>query len=215
MDPSTSPDSDTTQAAEPTEPAAAERTVEPSADHADSPSPHRSILRALRSPRLRLGRPRPRDLVAGVLVLLLIATTTLSVVFGWKLKNRNDVDDAAGQALDAARHYAVTLTSIDADHIDADLAAVRAGATGDFKDMYTDSANRLKPLLVQAKSVSKGQVVAASVQSASKNHVVVMLFVDAAITNVTSPEPRIDRNRIIMTMDKVDGRWLADKVDLP
>ncbi|MGP3708901.1 hypothetical protein [Gordonia paraffinivorans] len=42
-----------------------------------------------------------------------------------------------------------------------------------------------------------------------------MLFVDQSITNTASPEPRVDRSRVVMTMEKVDGRWLASKVDLP
>ncbi|MFF3567351.1 hypothetical protein [Nocardia jiangxiensis] len=156
--------------------------------------------------------PRP---VTAVLLFLLIVAVVLAAVFGWKLKARND-DEAAGQAaMAAAKDYAVALTSIDSAHIDADFSTVLNGATGQFKDMYSQSATQLKPLLLQAKSVSKGNVVAASVQSASSDHVVVMLFVDAQITNVTNPDPRVDRNRILMTMDRVGGRWLASKVDLP
>ncbi|MBY8859972.1 hypothetical protein K7711_26115 [Nocardia sp. CA2R105] len=156
--------------------------------------------------------PRP---VTGVLLLLLVVAVVCAAVFGWKLKARND-DEAAGQAaMAAAKDYAVALTSIDSAHIDTDFSTVLNGATGQFKDMYSQSATQLKPLLLQAKSVSKGNVVAASVQSASSDHAVVMLFVDAQITNVTNPDPRVDRNRILMTMDRVGGRWLASKVDLP
>ncbi len=156
--------------------------------------------------------PRP---VTAVLAVLLVAAVVCAAVFGWKLKARND-DEAAGQAaMAAAKDYAVALTSIDSAHIDADFATVLNGATGEFKDMYSQSATQLKPLLLQAKSVSKGHVVAASVQSVSGDHAVVMLFVDAQITNVTNPDPRVDRNRILMTMDRVGGRWLASKVDLP
>jgi Mce-associated membrane protein len=153
--------------------------------------------------------------VVGLLSVLLIIAIVMAGVLGWILTNRYRLDTAQQEALAAAQQYAVTLTSIDADHIDQDLAAVTAGATGDFKKTYAQSAYNLKPLLVQAKSASKGQVLDAAVQSASSNEVVVMLFVDAAITNVTNPTPRVDRNRILMTMDKVSGRWLASKVDLP
>jgi Mce-associated membrane protein len=44
--------------------------------------------------------------------------------------------------------------------------------------------------------------------------VVVLLLVDQAVTNVAFPDPQIDRSRIRMTMEKVDGRWLASKVEL-
>ena len=41
-----------------------------------------------------------------------------------------------------------------------------------------------------------------------------VLFVDQWITNVASPQPRLDRSRVAMTMELVDGRWLASKVEL-
>ncbi len=159
-------------------------------------------------------RPLLRRLAVGGLVALLIVTTGAAISFAWKLKNRDDLARASDEALAAARTYAVALTSIDAAHTDQDFTAVRSGATGDFARMYDESAQKLKPLLVQAKSVSKGRVVGAGVQSASTDRVVVVLFVDAEITNVTFPTPRVDRNRITMTMEHVDGRWLAGAVDL-
>ncbi|WP_280425116.1 hypothetical protein [Nocardia carnea] len=153
-------------------------------------------------------------LLAGVLAVLLIAAIGSAGVLGWQWKDRRDTDRAATAALAAAQQYAVALTSIDTDEMDADFAAIADGATGEFKNMYTRSAEQLKPLLAQAQSVSKGRVVAASVQSASRDRVVVMLFVDAEITNTTTPQPRLDRNRIIMTMDRVGDRWLAGDVEL-
>ncbi|WP_433634004.1 hypothetical protein [Nocardia sp. CA-120079] len=156
--------------------------------------------------------PRP---LTGILMLFVVVSVMLAAVFGWKLETRNDHEAAGTAALAAAEDYATALTSIDSSHIDSDFATVLNGATGEFKSMYSKSADQLKPMLLQAKSVSKGHVVAASVQSASEDHAVIMLFVDAEITNMTNPTPRIDRNRILMTMDRVDGRWLTSKVELP
>jgi Mce-associated membrane protein len=45
--------------------------------------------------------------------------------------------------------------------------------------------------------------------------VVVLLFVDQTVANKSAPDPRIDRSRVKMTMDKVDGVWRASKVELP
>ncbi|WP_051183404.1 hypothetical protein [Nocardia vinacea] len=157
-------------------------------------------------------QPRP---LTGILLLLVVVSVILAAVFGWKLETRNDRQAAGTAALAAAQDFATALTSIDSSHIDSDFATVLNGATGEFKSMYSKSADQLKPMLLQAKSVSKGHVVAASVQSASENQAVIMLFVDAEITNVTNPTPRVDRNRILMTMDRVDGRWLTSKVELP
>lgn len=109
----------------------------------------------------------------------------------------------------------MTLTSIDSGSIDQNFTDVLGGATGEFKDMYSRSSSQLKQMLVDNKATSKGVVIDAGVKSATADRVVVMLFVDQSITNSASPEPRVDRSRVLMTMDKVDGRWLASKVDLP
>ena len=43
----------------------------------------------------------------------------------------------------------------------------------------------------------------------------VLLFVDQSVTNTSMPDPRIDRSRIKMTMEHVDGQWRTSKVELP
>lgn len=193
-------DSDRTPAADPVDSATdAEPAGCDDTDHSAEPS---------RAHRIR------RRLPIATMAVLLSVTTAAALLFGWKLEERNDLEHAREQAVAAARDYAVILTSIDSGHADQDFAAVRNGATGDFARMYAESAEKLKPLLVQAKSVSKGHVVAAGVQSASIDRVVVVLFVDAEIVNTSSPEPRVDRNRVTMTMDRVGGKWLAGTVDL-
>jgi Mce-associated membrane protein len=88
------------------------------------------------------------------------------------------------------------------------------GATGEFKDMYSQSSAQLRQLLIDNKAVSHGTVVDAAIKSATKDKVEVLIFVDQSISNSLNPEPRIDRSRVGMTMERIDGRWLASKVDI-
>ncbi|WP_067889431.1 hypothetical protein [Nocardia vaccinii] len=149
-----------------------------------------------------------------VVVAALITASTFAVVFGNKLNDRDSIDTAAQQATATASAYAVTLTSIDSQHLDQNFTEVLAGATGKFKDMYSDSSEQLKSMLVQSHASSQGKVVDSSTKSATKTRVVVLLFVDQTVTNSTSPDPRVDRSRIVMTMDKIGGRWLASEVEM-
>ncbi len=169
-----------------------------------------------RRPVIRAGRLagllRPRRIVA---VLAIVALCAAGGYGGWKLYENHAIDQAEQQAVATAKDYAVTLTSIDSGSIDQNFTDVLGGATGEFKDMYSRSSNQLKQMLVDNKATSKGVVIDAGVKSATTDRVVVMLFVDQSITNSASPEPRVDRSRVLMTMEKVDGRWLASKVDLP
>ncbi|MEV6336692.1 hypothetical protein AB0M12_18480 [Nocardia vinacea] len=155
----------------------------------------------------------PRAAV-GAIALVAVSASVLACVLGWKLHDRDEVDAAARQAATTAQNYAITLTSIDSQHIDQNFAAVLSGATGEFKDTYTQSSNQLKTLLVQNNAVSKGKVVGSSIKSATKDRVEVMLFVDQEVTNSVSPDPRIDRSRMVMTMERVGDSWLAGKVEL-
>jgi Mce-associated membrane protein len=143
-----------------------------------------------------------------------VAALGLSAFLGWQLKQQHDTAAAGSAALAAARSYAVTLTSVDTKNIDQNFAQVLDGATGEFKDMYSQSATQLRQVLIDNKAVSHGTVVDAAVKSATKTKVEVLLFVDQSISNVVNPEPRIDRNRVEMTMELIDKRWLASKIDI-
>jgi len=149
-----------------------------------------------------------------VLAVIAVASSVCAGILGMKLRDRDDIDAAARQASVTAQNYAVTLTSIDSQHIDQNFTDVLNGATGEFKDMYAQSSSQLKKLLVESKAVSKGKVIDSSIKSASVDKVEVLLFVDQEVTNAMSPEPRIDRSRIVMTMQRLDGRWLAGKVEM-
>lgn len=160
------------------------------------------------------GRRRHRFLV-GALAALVVAGFATSAYLGWQLWQDRQVEQAAAQAQTAAVAYAQVLTSIDSDNVDENFAQVLDGSTGEFKDMYTKSSTQLRQLLIDNEASARGVVLESAVQSASASQVVVLLFVDQSVQNTSVPDPRIDRSRIKMTMDYVDGRWRASQVELP
>lgn len=158
--------------------------------------------------------PRPRRAVRAAAAGICIAAVVALGYLGWQYQQQRAIASASSAALAAARSYAEALTSIDSTSVDDNFATVIDGATGQFKDMYTQSATQLRQVLIDNKAMSKGVVLDAAVKSASKNSVEILLFVDQAITNVASPSARIDRSRVDVTMERVDGRWLASHVEL-
>jgi len=157
-----------------------------------------------------------RGVVLGVAAGILVAALLGGGGFvGWQLWQTKQVIAAGNQARDAAVNYAQVLTSIDSNKVDENFDQVLAGATGEFKDMYSQSSMQLRQLLIENKATAHGVVVESAVQSATKNKAVVLLFVDQSVQNTAVPDPRIDRSRIKMTMEKVDGQWKASKVELP
>lgn len=159
------------------------------------------------------GRRRRLSVAAGAAVL--IAATATSALLGSQLWHQHQLDEAGRQAEAAASSYAEALTSIDSGKVDENFTRVLDGATGEFKDMYTQSSVKLRQLLIDNKASAHGMVLESAVKSASTDTVEVLLFIDQSVSNAANPQPRLDRSRIKMTMKKVDGRWLASKVELP
>lgn len=165
-------------------------------------------------------QPRSRNGRRGKVVRRAAAAVLAIVVAGagyegWLLFQQHQKDVAAAQALTAAKKYILALTSVDTNAIDKNFAEVLDGSTGEFKDMYTKSSAQLRQTLIDNKAAAHGSVVDAAVQSATEDKVDVVLFVDQSVSNGTAPTPQLDRSRVKMTMEKVDGRWLASKVELP
>lgn len=160
------------------------------------------------APRRRLGRV--------VLVAVLLFTVLVGALgfLGWRQYEQYRITVASAAALQAAKDYALVLTTLDARHIDDNYRKSLDGATGEFKDAYSQGASQLRQVLIDNKASGTGVVVAAAVKSATLDQIEVLLFVDQSITNAQNPSPRIDRNRIDMTMDKVGDRWLAGKVEI-
>lgn len=158
---------------------------------------------------------RRRRFLVGALAALVVAGFATSGYLGWQLWQDRQLEQAAAQAQTAAVSYAQVLTSIDSTNVDENFAQVLDGSTGEFKDMYTKSSTQLRQLLIDNEASARGVVLESAVQSASENQVVVLLFVDQSVQNASVPDPRIDRSRIKMTMDYVDGRWRASQVELP
>jgi len=136
-------------------------------------------------------------------------------VLGWNLWSQHTAAANGAAARQTAINYAQILTSIDSANVDRNFTDVLDGATGDFKDSYTKASVQLRQLLIDNKATAHGVVVASAIQSQTNDKVVVLLMLDQTVTNTVNPDSRVDRSRMKVTMEKVDGRWLASKVELP
>jgi Mce-associated membrane protein len=191
------------------------KTVETEAEEAEEAEDDDDVrLKGRREKSSWRKRPWREYLRRGALPALLVASLAVSGFLGWKQWQEHQVKQAGEQAQQAAIAYSQVLTSIDSNNVDQNFRQVLDGATGEFKDMYTQSSVQLRQLLIDNKATAHGVVVDSAIQSESANKVVVLVFIDQTVTNAQAPDPRIDRSRIKITMEKVDGRWRASKVQL-
>lgn len=147
-------------------------------------------------------------LIAAVLCFL------LAITFGvlWFVERHSESERE--EALAAAKVYAVDLTTYNYDKIDENFDKVRSNSTEKFSEMYSQVSKQLTDLLRKYQADSKGDLLNAGVAEFDGDKAVVVLIIDTTITNTNSPQPRIDRNRMVMTLLEVDGEWKLDQVAL-
>ena len=162
----------------------------------------------------RLGRlPRP----GLVTVLLSAALAGALALAGWLLLERREthaVEAARTEATAQARIAAVALTSYDYKSLDDDFDAVRRLATDPLASQFDKASETLTDVLEKYQGTAKGKVVRAAVSSADGDRVEVLLFVDQTVTSSMQQRPRVDRNRIAMTLVRTDDGWRVSEADL-
>jgi Mce-associated membrane protein len=165
------------------------------------------------SPREHSGPQRSGTrLLAGLLALTLCALTAFGLV-AYRVASDQRIETARDQAVAVARDNAEVILSYDYRHLDANFAAARATLTGGFAhDYQVTTAKLVRPGAVQYHVVVKAEVAAQSVVSATADQVVVLVFVNQTTTSTRLDGPRVDLNRVRLTLVKVDGRWLVNKV---
>jgi Mce-associated membrane protein len=86
--------------------------------------------------------------------------------------------------------------------------------TGSFADDYAETTEEVvRPTALEVKAVVTAEVVSSSVVRADENRVVLLLFVDQTTTSTRLEGPKVDLNRVRMTLSRTGGQWLVSGVD--
>jgi Mce-associated membrane protein len=173
--------------------------------------------------RRRLGWP-------AIVIILLVAVAVLLFVFERRTTAQaadyrsarvgavtRDGLIADQSARTAAQRAAVadttTLLSYNAATLDRDFAKGKAVTTGQFaKDYAQQFTTFVKPTAAQYTVSVIANVVNSAVESNSPDTAVVLLFVDQTTKSIKLPAPRVDQNRVKLTMSRVHGTWLISSV---
>jgi Mce-associated membrane protein len=166
--------------------------------------------------------PRPGGATLLVLTsLVLVALVVAAVLLGIRdHRRRENTDVTAGgassaqqSALAAARGEAVALTTLDYQTAETDLNRVLAGATGPLRTQFEQEKNQLPATLAKTKSVSRGTVLSSALSSMSATRAQALVAVDATVSGSdTSATGVLKHYRMVVTLQQVDGKWLASDV---
>ena len=172
--------------------------------------PPSKAAEATPAPAGRRGRADLLVLVAALVTLSLVLTAGLLAL---RARGEDRVEQARTSALAAAEAHAVDLLSYDHRHLEKDFAKARKILTGSFADDYAHTTESVVgPTAKDVKAVVTADVAASSVVRASQNQVVALLFVNQTTTSTRLEGPKVDLNRVQLTLDRVDGEWLVSKV---
>ena len=162
---------------------------------------------------------KPRQwgrILAGVLGALLIASAGLTA---WLYFDSYRTDQAVGSAaadrvLETAKEATVAVLSYSPESLDQDLDAAKSQLTGDFLTYYTQFTDQVVRPAVKTKQVSTtANVVQAAVSEMHPEEAKVLMFVNQTTTSSDRTEPSMTASSVVVTMKKIDGKWLISAFD--
>jgi Mce-associated membrane protein len=150
----------------------------------------------------------------GLIAVLLAVLLVVQLVKGpGNGAERAALEDRKEAARSQAEISVARLFSFDYKTLDADFAAQRAQATGDFAgeiDKVTNPA--VRPLATKEHVVVQAVSVASATVDDPGPDVQVIVFLNQAVTLDLLPAPRLDRQRLLVSMRLVDGGWKVSGV---
>jgi len=161
-------------------------------------------------------------LLPGLLLVALLAGLVSVTALGLQYRDAERTRKAEVAALAAAQKATPVILSYDYRHLGQDFAAASGFLTGPFRDQYAKTTETVvKPTALQYQGVVQATVAeppgggapAASVVSASPDHVVVLLFVNQVTTSTRVSGPHLDLNRVRLTLDHTTAGWKVSAID--
>lgn len=150
---------------------------------------------------------RPRLLLAGVAVLVALASVAVATMFTFWTVDSVRTDQASQDAMAAVVSLTPKLLDYDYRTIDADIARAQSVTTGDYWSQ-NPLAQTLKPAVTEQQASTRTVVRAAGVTDAQPDRVVVLVFLTQTTTGKGLPAPRVDSRVARVTAQLVAGRWL-------
>jgi Mce-associated membrane protein len=124
------------------------------------------------------------------------------------------------ELLGAARQAAVTYTTYDYRHLDQNFGDFAALTTGTLRKAYLNDAAALKAQFTKLKVQATGSVVSAGIGQVTPAAAgrpltaTVLVALDDVVRNLAAGHHSQTRyDRLVMTMQRVGGRWLCSGVN--
>jgi Mce-associated membrane protein len=162
-------------------------------------------------PSRRLSRWRAAALAAAALLIgALLALTGLMLV------KHNEAAATRAQdrkLIEAASEGIVALLSIDHDRAEADVQRILDLSIGAFRDDFASRAGDFIATAQKGKSVTKGAVTAAALESTGDDNAVVLVAATSQVTNASGARDDPRPWRMSVTVSRDEDQWKMSNVE--
>lgn len=134
---------------------------------------------------------------------IVTALGTMAGWFGFQMYQSHQAEQQRELLVSAARQGAINLTTIDWQHVDADIQRILDSSSGAF---YDDFSHRSKPfvdVVKKAQSKSVGTITEAGLESQSGNEAQVLVAISVKTSNLGAAEQDPRNWRMRITVQKV------------
>ena len=148
-----------------------------------------------------------------VVAIALVASLALGATRGrdWYAARQTEAANAAAVA--AAKQLAINFVTVDYTKVDADIARVKAGATGEFLKSYSTSAADLTKVLVANQTVSTVQRTEAALVSGDQDSAIALVGVVAPTKNTAVPNGETKTYRMRLDLRMVGDEWKVENLE--
>jgi Mce-associated membrane protein len=175
-------------------------------DVIERPEPQEPAVKGLDRRRSVLGSAR---LAWGVAVLAL----ALAVFAGTQWADLYAAERTRAEVRQEATGLVLNLTTFEGENIEEWVADAQSRATGEYAEQLSTLFDQsLRDALREQEVVSRGEVDQLFVQDIAGDRADVFALVTQTIVNATTSDPVQDELRMDITMQRVDGQWLASDV---
>lgn len=130
-----------------------------------------------------------------------------------ELAQLREVEKERAEVSAQANTVALRLTTFEGENIEEWYSQIRATATGDFAEQLADVFNQAtRDTLREIGVVSRGEMQDLFVQDVDGDQAKAFALVKQTYVNSQTRDPVEDHQRIDMTLERVDGKWLASEV---
>jgi Mce-associated membrane protein len=154
----------------------------------------------------------PVRLATLVGMVAVVASTSVAGWLGYREHQVRQAQQESELLVQVGRQSALNLTTIDWQHVEADMQRILDSATGAFYDDFSKRSKPFVEVVQKTQSKSVGTVTEAGLESQAGDEAQVMVAVSVVTTNVGEPETEPRHWRMRLSVKKVGDQEKVSNV---